>query len=145
MRGSDGKDMIIMSGEALRRIYGSEATILGSGALVIWYNAGKAIGVVDGNKFVSKVSTIGIQDLAKNLSQTYSRMGWGRIECGEFDFQRNELSLRLYNSPMVRGITSKEPTCWFVRGFVEGLASAILGTEVAAAEIACEAVWGDHW
>ncbi|HZW84949.1 MAG TPA: 4-vinyl reductase, partial [Nitrososphaerales archaeon] len=48
------------------------------------------------------------------------------------------------NSPLVRGVTAKEPRCWFVRGFAEGLISEILRTEVVAVETECMAAGASH-
>ncbi len=139
-----GEDWVMISGEALRRVYEHEVTILGTGAFVIWYNAGKAVGKTEGAKFAGLVNTLGIDQLAQELSRTYAQLGWGRIEIRDIDIMRNEITIILRNSPMVRGVSDKEPRCWYVRGFMEGIVSVILGVEATAFELACEAVNRDR-
>jgi predicted hydrocarbon binding protein len=144
LRVANGGDWVMISGEALRRVYENEVTILGTGAFVIWYNAGKAVGKTEGEKFAALVNTMGIDQLAQELGKTYAQLGWGRIEIRDIDLLRNEVTIIMRNSPMVRGIADKEPRCWYVRGFMEGIVSVILGVDATAFEVACEAVNRDH-
>jgi predicted hydrocarbon binding protein len=144
LRASTGEDWVLISGEALRKIYEMEAAVLQSGAFVIWYNAGKTVGTTEGRKFAELINDIGIDQLAKELSKSYSKLGWGFIKVGEIDLLKNEVGIIMRNSPMVRGVSAKEPRCWYVRGFMEGMISSILGAEATAFELACEAVNGDH-
>jgi predicted hydrocarbon binding protein len=144
LRGSTGDDWVLISGEALRRVYEAEVAILGTGAFVIWYNAGKYVGKIEGKKFAKLIEELGIDQLAKELSASYAKLGWGTIEVGEVDLLRNELTITMRNSPMVRGVSDKESRCWYVRGFMEGLVSSVLGVEATAFELTCEAVNGNH-
>jgi predicted hydrocarbon binding protein len=140
--GSDGEDYVVLSAEALRRINRQEEATLGSGSHVIWYNAGKAVGKKDGQKYAHLMKTMEVQDLADYLKETYTRYGWGSVWFAGVDVASGELLFTVRNSPLARGIRSKEPRCWFVRGFVEGLTSELLGTECIAAETACQTVNG---
>lgn len=144
LRATTGEDWVLISGEALRRVYENEAKILGTGAFVIWYNAGKAVGATEGTKFAGLVESVGIDRLAEELRKTYSQLGWGKIEIGDIDLIGNEVTIKMQNSPMVRGVSDKEPRCWYVRGFMEGIITAILGVEATAFELVCEAVNHDH-
>lgn len=141
---SRGEDYVVMSAEALRRINKQEELMLGTGSSVIWYNSGKAVGKTDGEKYAGLMKTMEVQDMAEYLKETYSRYGWGFVTFGGIDMNSGQLIFTVRNSPLVRGIRGKEPRCWFVRGFVEGLVSEILGTEVTALEVACQAVNGNH-
>jgi predicted hydrocarbon binding protein len=138
--GGRGEDYIVISAEALRRINQHEEAMLGTGSFVIWYNAGKAVGHVDGEKYAPLMQSMDIQEFASLLRDSYSRFGWGYIEYGDVDPNSGELLFTVQNSPLVRGVVSKEPRCWFVRGFVEGLISELLGAEVTAVEKECQAV-----
>jgi predicted hydrocarbon binding protein len=142
--GSMGEDYVIISAEALRRINKHEELMLGSGSFVVWYNSGKAVGKTDGEKFKRLIETMDIESFAAHLKSIYARYGWGFVQYGEVDPASGELLFTVRNSPLVRGISAKEPRCWFVRGFVEGLIGSILGAEVTAVEVACQAVNGDH-
>ena len=144
MRAASGEDWVLISGEALRRVYESEVSILGTGAFVIWYNAGKTVGRTEGSKFAELISEVGVDQLANELSKTYSKLGWGQIQVGNVDLINSEIKIVMRNSPMVRGIADKEPRCWYVRGFMEGMVSTILGVEANAFEVACEAVNRHH-
>jgi len=143
MRTARGEDWVLISGDALRRVYENEVKVLGSGAYVMWYNAGKAVGKTDGEKFAALIETIGIDQLAKELSSSYAKLGWGKIEVGDIDLFKNEVKVTMRNSPMVRGTRDNEPRCWYVRGFMEGLISTILGAEATANEMQCQAVNGE--
>lgn len=144
LRTSKGEDWVMISGEALRRVYQNEVFLLGTGAYVMWYNAGKAVGKTEGVKFAALVEEMGVHELAKELSESYAYLGWGRIEVGNIDLFKNEVTIKMWNSPMVRGVLDKEPRCWYVRGFMEGLVSTILGVETTASEVRCQAVEGDR-
>jgi predicted hydrocarbon binding protein len=144
LRTSSGEDWVLISGEALRKIYEMEAAVLKSGAFVIWYNAGKTVGTTEGKKFAGLLDDLGIDRLAEELSKSYSKLGWGFIQVGEIDLVKNEVGIVMRNSPMVRGVSATEPRCWYVRGYMEGMISSILGAEATAFELSCEAVNGDH-
>ncbi len=137
-----GEDYVLISAEALRRINREEEAMLGSGSFVIWYNAGKAVGRTDGRRYAELMGTMEIQAVADYLRETYTRRGWGEVKFGGIDLTSGVLLFSVRNSPLARGITAKEPRCWFVRGFVEGLTSELLGTECIAAEVACQTVNG---
>lgn len=142
--GSNGEDYVVISAEALRRINKQEELMLGTGSFVIWYNAGKAVGRTDGQKYAPLVQTMDLNKVADYLRETYSRYGWGSVQFDGVVLEKGEMSFTVRNSPLIRGIRSREPRCWFVRGFVEGLTSELIGTECTAVEIACEAVNRDH-
>ena len=142
--GEGGEDYVIISAEALRRINRQEELMFGSGSFVIWYNAGKAVGRTDGHRFARLLDKMDLAQMAIYLKDVYSKYGWGFIEIRSVDIDKGEIIFTVKNSPLVRGFTSSEPRCWFVRGFVEGNASEILGTEVVATEVRCQAVSGDH-
>jgi len=144
LRASTGEDWVLISGEALRRVYEREVAMLQSGACVIWHNAGKTVGATEGRKFSELVDEVGIDKLAEELSSSYSKLGWGLIEVGEINLLKSEVRIVMRNSPMVRGVSAQEPRCWYVRGFMEGMISSILGAEAMASELSCEAVNGDH-
>lgn len=144
LRTSEGEDWVMISGEALRRIYQNDVSVLSTGACVIWYNAGKSVGKTDGAKFAEMVERLGIDELARELSESYAKLGWGRIEVGKIDLVKSELVVTMRNSPMVRGVRDSEPRCWYVRGFMEGIISVILGVEATANEIQCQAANGDR-
>ena len=144
LRAPSGEDWVLISGEALRRVYESEIAILGTGACVIWYNAGQAVGKTEGKKFAALIEEIGIDQLAQELSSSYSKLGWGTIQVGDIDLARNEVKIIMRNSPMVRGVLGQDSRCWYVRGFMEGIIASILGVEVTAYELTCEAVNGKH-
>lgn len=142
--GPEGEDYVIISAEALRRINKHEEEMFGSGADVIWYNSGKEVGRTDGRRFAVLMEKMEINEFADRIKDIYSRFGWGYVEYGNVDPDSGELVFTVRNSPLVRGLTSQKPRCWFVKGFVEGLVSALLGTEVTAVETKCEAVNRDH-
>jgi predicted hydrocarbon binding protein len=102
------------------------------------------VGKTEGRKFADLINDLGIHHLARELSQSYSKLGWGTIQVGDVDILRNEVKIVMRNSPMVRGVRDKDSRCWYVRGFMEGMVSSILGVEATAFELSCEAVNGDH-
>ncbi len=142
LRASSGEDWVLISGEALRRVYESEVSVLGTGAFVIWYNAGKTVGKTEGKKFANLADEVGIDQLAAQLAHTYNKLGWGAIKIEEIDLLHNEARISMHNSPMVRNTVDEEPRCWYVRGYIEGMVSTLLAVEATAYELACEAVNG---
>jgi predicted hydrocarbon binding protein len=144
LRTSAGEDWVLISGEAIRRVYDNEAKMMGTGAHVIWYNAGKAVGKTEGEKFAGLIESVGVDHLADELAKTYSQLGWGMIELRDIDLLKSEVVMIMRNSPMIRGVSAKEPQCWYVRGFMEGIVSSILGVETTVFELTCEAMNHDH-
>jgi predicted hydrocarbon binding protein len=143
--GPGGEDYVIISAEALRRINRQEELMFGSGSFVIWYNSGKAVGRTDGHRFAPLAQEMEIPEIAVYLRDFYSKYGWGYIEFQNVDADKGEVVFTVKNSPLVKGIESAEPRCWFVRGFVEGLVSELLGTEAVATEVRCQAMFNsDH-
>ena len=142
--GTNGEDYVVISAEALRRINKQEEMTLGSGSHLIWYNAGKAVGRNDGHKYAPLMQTMEINLLADYLRETYTRYGWGSVEFHGIDLDSGQLMFTVRNSPLARGVTGTEPRCWFVRGFVEGLTSELMGTECVAVETACQTVNRSH-
>lgn len=142
--GKNGEDYVIISAEALRRINRQEEMMLGTGSFVIWYNAGKAVGRTDGQRYAPLMRSMEIEAFAVRVRDIYSRYGWGSIQFRDVDPKSGELVFWVKNSPLARGVRSKEPRCYFVRGFVEGMISELLGTEVVAVEVSCETVTGQH-
>ena len=142
--GPKGEDYVVLSAEALRNINQEEESILHSGSNVIWYNAGRAVGRSDGKKYAPLMQEMDLDRFASYLKMTYMRYGWGLIEYSITDFDSGMILFTVRDSPLVKGIRSKEPRCWFVKGFAEGLTSELLGVQTVAKEVKCQAVGADR-
>lgn len=67
-------------------------------------------------------------------------IGWGRFTLEELDPDRRRLTLQVVNSPFARAYgSSPEGVCHLIRGVFAGVAEAVLGVDVEAREVACEA------
>jgi predicted hydrocarbon binding protein len=71
-------------------------------------------------------------------------IGWGRLELGEFDYNRARLVVLVHNSAFVgaalRVSTQVEGgVCHLIRGVMAGLVSGLTGKPVAAREVQCAA------
>jgi predicted hydrocarbon binding protein len=125
-------------GEELDHPYESEVMISGNEAFVVWQRPSEMAGK-SGEE--SPAETAGISDfdrLTQDLRETYSRFGWGRIEVSTSNIHKNELTMKMRDSPMVEGIKGNGPACWHVRASIEVIVSNILAVQATAFEVACE-------
>jgi predicted hydrocarbon binding protein len=120
--------------------YEREVVISGKEAFVVWRGAFENAGMVAEEKLGEKSDTLDVDRLAEELRETYSRFGWGSIEVRTHNIHKNELTMIMRDSPMVKGAKSKGPVCWHVRASIEVIVSNILAVQASAFEVACETV-----
>jgi predicted hydrocarbon binding protein len=129
-----------IGGERLGDSYQRQVVISGKEAFVVWHGYAKIAEKTEEEDFAQAANALDVDRLAEELRATYSRFGWGRIEIRTSNIHKNELTVIMRDSPMVRGVKSEGPVCWHVRASIEVIVSNILAVQATAIEVACETV-----
>jgi hypothetical protein len=130
---------IIMSSVIFVGIQKLAESILGTdGAAVIFYEAGKKLGVLrakswkderklEGNKFVKK------------MEEYLAELGWGK-----FSINIETYTIKVKNSFVVKGYGKSDvPVCHFLRGYYAGLFEVLTNQAMDCEEIKCAACGAD--
>lgn len=134
-------DWILMSSSTLRDLVKGTERCLGTGAIVVWLEAGKHAG----REFSGRLVRLGIdfKELPEMLMEFFSEGGWGKIQ-GAVDFTKKEAIVTIKNSATARETTAKEPVCHFVRGFIGGVCDVMFHDFTECFETKCTAK-GDEY
>jgi predicted hydrocarbon binding protein len=129
-----GTDWIMMSGAVFRNLVKGIEEFLGPGANVIWLQAGKHAG----KEFSCDLVRIGMEfeELPAAFEEFFTRGGWGKIQV-EVDFAKKEALVTIENSVLARGIETKEPVCYSIRGFIAGVSDVMFHTSTECLETKC--------
>ena len=129
-----GTDWILMSAVTFRDLVKGTERLLGSGAVVIWLEAGKYAGktfvqaLLRGKKDSEKVP--------KLLESFFTQGGWGHIQAN-VDSAKKEALVTIRNSATARQIRSNDSVCYFIRGFIAGACDAMFNDLTECFEIKC--------
>ena len=131
-----GTDWILMGAATFRNLVKGTERLLGSGAVVIWLEAGKYAGkafaevLLREKKDPEKVSEL--------LESFFTQGGWGNIQAN-VDFAKKEALVTVRNSATARQIHSNDSACYFVRGFIAGACDALFNDLTECFETKCSA------
>lgn len=127
---------VIISIETLVNIQKRAEQILGlQGAFAPFYEAGKSAGSEWVGAFKVKWGLKG-REFIKALEEFYAELGWGKLSIQ--DLKGDELRVIVENSFMAR-IYGKAtmPVCYFLTGYVAGMATELTGRKMDAEETKC--------
>jgi len=132
-----GRRTIILSQTATARMFEAIRFTLGSGGDVILYQQGSSYGKELAESFMTR---LGDDYLRRNFDYTLgllSATGWGVPELvGSKDSFPN-ITIALQSCLECDGVRATRPACSFVRGFLAGVSSAIVGHIVHCEELRC--------
>lgn len=136
-----GEDWILMSASTFQDLVKGTEKILGSGAQVIWLEAGKNAG----EQFASRLIKLGMEfsELPSMLEEFFTLGGWGKIQA-EINIAKKEATITIINSITARGAESKEPICHLIRGFIAGVANVMFHGLSECVETKCIAKGDPH-
>ena len=139
-----GRRTIILSQSATARMFEAIRFTLGSGGDVVLYQQGSSYGKELAESFMTR---LGGDYLKRNFDYTLgllSATGWGVPELvGSKDTFPN-LTITLQSCLECDGVGATRPACSFVRGFLAGVSSAIVGHIVHCEESRCMAMGQPH-
>jgi predicted hydrocarbon binding protein len=129
-----GTDWILMSGATFRELVKGSEEFLGSGAHVIWQQAGKRAG----SAFSGDLVRLGMEfeELPAALEEFFTKGGWGKIRV-DVDFTKKEASVTIENSVAARGVEARESGCHSIRGFIAGVSDVMFRTPTECLETRC--------
>jgi len=133
------KDLVVFDGGALRAVIKAHRELLSSGADPIWYEAGKSIGKEFEKDIVDLKKKMPLDKVASFIAEMLTSKGWGSIDVVAVNSIEKEAILHIKSCPLIRGINSDKPVCYFISGSFEGIFEKIFETEVTCREIKCQA------
>jgi len=135
-----GDDWILLRVEALQGMFEEVNKVLGTGSSLVWYTAGKGAGRSMAKVFQTRLKEgESLAAFFDKFAQSYARWGWGRIEKTFLREKTGEFIIRIYDNAFARGQHSQTPSCYFVKGFIEGLMETLTGKHATSEETKCMA------
>ncbi len=129
-------DWVLIRTSTFRDLVKATERMLGSGATVIWLEAGKHAG----KEFAEILLREGTEpeEVPLRLEMFFTQGDWGRIQT-KVNFTRKEAVVRIDNCATARQTVSKEPVCHFIRGFISGVSDVMFDALAECVETACMA------
>jgi|GEM_PF-1121274 len=140
-----GVDWVLFRVEALHGMVQEVNKVLGTGSSLVWYMAGKGAG-----RSMAKVLQTHLKEkeslaaVFDKIARSYTRWGWGRIERALLREKTGEFIIRIYDNAFAREQHSQVPSCYFLKGYIEGLIETLTGKHATSEETKCMAK-GDHY
>jgi len=136
-----GTGLVLMRVEALHGMIEEVNKVLGTGGSLVWYVAGKGAGrsmakILQKHFLKGEKSLESIFDKVKDL---YARWGWGRVEKVFIRERTGEFLIRICDNAFAIGQHSRVPSCYYIRGYIEGLIETLTGKHVTSQETKCMA------
>jgi len=132
-----GRRTIILSQTATARMFEAIRFTLGSGGDVVLYQQGSSYGKEFAESFTTR---LGGDYLKRNFDYTLgllSATGWGVPELVGSKDDFPNITVTLQSCLECDGVRATRPACSFVRGFLAGVSTAIIGYTVHCEETQC--------
>jgi len=133
-----GTDWVLLRVETLNGMMDEVNKTLGTGGSLVWYIAGKGAGrsMV---KILRKIpkDRESLEKTFNNFKDLYARWGWGLVKKVLFREKTGELIIRIWDNAFARGRHSQVPSCYFVKGYLEGLLETLTGKHATSEETKC--------
>jgi len=129
-------DWILMRSSTFREMMKGIEEMLGSAATSIWLGMGKSAG----KRFAEELLEAGTKpvEVPTFLEMFFTQGGWGVIQSGK-DLTKKVAVIRIENCATARKYKSNRPMCFFISGFISGVADAILNEVTDCTETKCMA------
>jgi len=134
-----GTEWILMRVETFQEMRREVSKVLGTGASVIWYLAGKGAGRSLANLIQRRTKTNTLQEIYEKVAEIYERCGWGSLQSVMFRQKTGEFLLRIHNNAFARGVRSQTSSCYYVKGLLEGILEQLTGRHSKSEETKCVA------
>ena len=112
----------------------------GSGGDAIIYNMSKQYGETVIHSRLPEIPSDPKQrsTILATLSDQFESQGWGRLSLEEIDMEQGLAKVELKNNPF-KGCTGPDeyPVCYFIRGTIAGILSAIFGVDMRVNDVDC--------
>ena len=134
-----GSRFVLIRVEALQGMIEQVNKVLGTGGSLVWYIAGKGAGESMA-KSLQKSFLKGnesLEDIFDKVKDLYARWGWGKLEKVFINEKAGIMLLRIYDNAFAIGHYSRIPSCYYVKGYIEGFIEALTGKPVASEETKC--------
>ncbi len=132
-----GSDWLLIGGDSLRNLARETEQVLGEGARIIMYVAGKR----SGEQFSRALLKKGIKNEALKFAlETFlTNGGWGKVSA-QVNFQKQEATVKIRNSIIARETKAKRVVCHFINGYIAGVFCMMLDSEkIDSEETKCTA------
>ncbi len=140
-----GYRTLMLSTKTFVRIQKEAEKILGDGAAVIFYEAGKKAVLVSVKRIEEEWKSEG-EELIRSLEEFYAEVGFGKFIIGEAKVEGGEeLMIKVENSFIAKEYGKSDvPVCHFLRGYCAGIGEALTNQEMDAEEVKCVACGDNH-
>jgi predicted hydrocarbon binding protein len=128
-------DWVLMRTSTFRAMIEGTEKILGSATEPIWWEIAKHAGT-DFARELLKVGT-DPEEVPTMLEIFFTQGGWGTIK-SKIDLTKKAV-IRIENCATARKSKSNKPICYFVSGFISGVADAMLNEVTDCSETKCMA------
>jgi len=132
-------DMVVFHGIALRTIFKANRELLGSGADPIWFEAGRKVGLADGELLLPLKEEMPWAQFMQTIGEIFTSMGWGVCKVVLGDPDKKEVIIHVKNCAICRGEISDTAICHYLAGTVEGALQVLLNADVVCRETKCQA------
>lgn len=139
LSGLDGERDVMVRAEFFRDMMAKLRREFHSAADVFLYKEGMALGERSMKFYVEKYGQDRIISSLSYFQSMYSALGWARAELVSADIPARRVVLRLYESFECPKENGDKVYSHFLRGFVNGAFSQIMGSEISTKEIMCQA------
>jgi predicted hydrocarbon binding protein len=138
-----GYRTLMLSNKTFVRIQKEAEKILGDGAAVIFYEAGKKAVLVSVKRIEEEWKLEG-EELIRGLEEFYAEVGFGKFIIGKAKAER-ELIIKVENSFIAKEYGKSDvPVCHFIRGYCAGIGETLTNQAMDAEEVKCVACGDDH-
>jgi len=135
----DGDRDIIIRAEFFRDMMAKLRREFHSAADVFLYKEGMALGERSTSYYLEKYGKDRILSSLSYYQSIYSALGWARAELVSADIEGRRAVLRLYESFECPKEKGDKVYSHFLRGFINGSFSQLVGVETSAKEVMCQA------
>lgn len=132
-----GARWILMRVETLHGMMREVEKVLGTGACLVWYTAGKGAGKSLASLIKKEFENYNLKGISQFLTKFYNRCGWGRSEVISWRKQQSNIVLRVWNNAFAEKGSSKTPSCFFLKGFIEGILQELTSKCAKVEETRC--------
>lgn len=129
-----GYPTVMLSSRTFVRIQKDAERILGEGAAIIFYEAGKKVILESIERFQREWKLEG-EELVRGLEEFYAELGFGKFKTGK---PGEEMLIKIENSFIAKEYGKSEaPVCHFLRGYCAGISEILTGEKMDAEETKC--------
>jgi len=132
-----GTEWVLIRVETLHGMMEEVEKILGSGAALVWYTAGKGAGRSLAHMIKKTMDTSDLLRVSRFIVGFYGNCGWGRGEIVSWRPEKGEFIFQVWDNVFAKKDSSNTSSCYFLKGFIEGVLEELIGRRVRTEETKC--------